>query len=757
MVHTTTFVSSSTKLAELIEPRDLDETLRVQFISLLVSIHYGLKDGFMLEFQSFSKGSSDIEPFVVKFKKPFHDDTKKSVLKLCSRFDIELPTDECYDIKDIHLEKLCLVDCKGSCTRSDDTPVVLSESLYPLDTLTAIKICENNSKHGKGLIISNIFDNLITMNSNSKKPFNFVKLENYDNRLAEFIQEKQQRSRDKSGLKNPIFSRPTIAADSINEFDSFKVSEANSSGLSDDPIEATDSSSDFEHIMNSYNKSACKLRKSNSGNKLETSRIPREYDFNIHIEYESVISGITGLFVDMYPYKFESLDELENCKLRLYFNRVSNSNNSENNEWFEIYIIDARSLKQHFGSLAQNSTTLMELLFSYEMSIDIKVSKHILGHRSLETKVWELIGIKPLKKRVNPTTLEVEMPITRIPSYQPLIVEDNIDKDPFTTFNQLNVNINETKYIKMIGLLVACTFENPSFVSLVFTDFTRNPLNQKLLFDRFLIDYSTKLNYDEGFRVNMYLDFFKKFDSDVKRLYGSHIKEMGYQNTENVSRYGILCKMSIKASMYNDRLSMVLRKCIPIETICARTSEENNSIDLVYNKVLKRIKNSSIKTHFENYSIAFPFVVNDHRVVQFATKITERFRDRVSDTGAMLPPLHKSKEENISAHHLVSTVIGIEYTTNHIRLMLTPEKNKNLHSISAGMILYVDIDGEMLNAFLNGKNNLLSDGYLSTLVGREITLKIRRTHLKYSGVPKWIPIHYTLEDLMSLNETLQGT
>ncbi|AQZ14562.1 CDC13 (YDL220C) [Zygosaccharomyces parabailii] len=147
-------------------------------------------------------------------------------------------------------------------------------------------------------------------------------------------------------------------------------------------------------------------------------------------------------------------------------------------------------------------------------------------------------------------------------------------RDPLIWFNELRLAPGDVKYVSMIGLLVSCTFERSNYVSMVFTDFTTNQMPQKYLFDRYLIEFENKLKQEEGFRTMMYPNQFRAFDAKIAAHYRHPLAALQQTGTENVSKHLILCRMSLKLKLYNDKLNAIVRECEPLTNATVLTVQE---------------------------------------------------------------------------------------------------------------------------------------------------------------------------------------
>ena len=199
--------------------------------------------------------------------------------------------------------------------------------------------------------------------------------------------------------------------------------------------------------------------------------------------------------------------------------------------------------------------------------------------------------------------------------------EDDEEKS-IVLFQDLILDPNKPKYVTMLGLFVSCSFEHPTYVTMVFTDFTRNcNLPQKYLFDRYILRNDIKLDLDSGYRVIMYNNFFQEFNRRVTDLFRSingtnsplGIRELRDYNSENISQRGIVCKLVLKAQYFRGKLNLIVRECIPVtrgDEVSQRWSVANRGkLVNFYRNAAAYFNNNGLTSMYmvDNYSKFFPF------------------------------------------------------------------------------------------------------------------------------------------------------
>ncbi|KAK5961768.1 telomere-binding protein CDC13 PWA37_001141 [Arxiozyma heterogenica] len=134
--------------------------------------------------------------------------------------------------------------------------------------------------------------------------------------------------------------------------------------------------------------------------------------------------------------------------------------------------------------------------------------------------------------------------------------------DQLIMFKELTLQHKNEQFVRIVGLCVSITNENPKFVSLCLTDFTINEKEGlKYLFDRYIDSWECyKLKLNEGYRVIMYPNFFKEFDKDIQGEYkGKSIFDLTSGMTGNISHQRIVVELTLRVTRYGDILNFVVR------------------------------------------------------------------------------------------------------------------------------------------------------------------------------------------------------
>lgn len=758
------FIPSTSELRKLPE----SDRVPIQFVALLTSIKYN-ETHILLELQNFTHGQPEKLPHLVKLRCTDRNAerlARMTVSLICQRFDIESPTsDDHFIIENIHIERLCFLKCKGLYMASGSKYSVFLEDVKALDLSMAIEEATNKKITPEGKVISDTFYNLIKINKNPKEAFQFVKLRNYSEKFANFINEMERiksSSEEAIILKNPIFGvtrflcPPEESQDDFNSQCMGTGETFDTMGL--DPIEESDSSMEPSSPAGRAKK-RCKL---NEISKNQAAILPPERVLygNIGASY-----NLTGKVVGIYPTKFDRAEDFNNCNLRLYFIPKDWNVNEEkiltlvpNVNCVEIVIEKNSTIHEMFRCLMKGSEGLETLLMHRDISLQIQRTKWPLKD-ALYSTFWSLKNINQQDILLSSVKLQTKANTSK--------------RDPLVKFQDLRINSYEVKFVTMIGLLVSCSFEYNSYISMVFTDFTDNSsISQKYLFDRFLLDFDNRLESHGGFRTIMYPNQFAEFNElIIKNFGGVSLRNMFLENTgENLSHRGIVCKMSLKLKMYNDKLNAIMRECIPITT-AEQVTEDDEIIHLneFYEAAMRRIRQRSIKIYYDYYSKCFPLAkTSDGTVVLGHQKRHEHAIPSLNvdismhelKDGSNIPMLNQiQKLHSTLLYKVEGQIVGIEYIKNHLDLLITNDIiSKDF--IDPTRIIRIEIlSPKNLKYFFNKTNKEIDDNDIEALkslsLGEEFTFKIARgliqlTQRKHQiGLLMWSPIECTYEEMKS--------
>ncbi|KAM3165064.1 CDC13-like protein [Lachancea thermotolerans] len=206
------------------------EVLRqdIEFVSVLTSIDFNPKSRCLFQFSNFRPGESVSPDYTCKITCNNVETlnlTKLTLSLVSQQFDLDFPDlddAEGFYMKDIHLEKLCFVCCKGTFVTCDNKGGIFLQGLRIIDIHSSLfDPTKRDERSSISETVRVIFDNLVKLNDNSKAQFKFVKLQNYDTAMRKYIQSRQE-SMLSLKEKNPLFGllKPRADHDSQNDFDS---------------------------------------------------------------------------------------------------------------------------------------------------------------------------------------------------------------------------------------------------------------------------------------------------------------------------------------------------------------------------------------------------------------------------------------------------------------------------------------------------------------------------------------------------------
>ncbi|CCE64292.1 hypothetical protein TPHA_0H00840 [Tetrapisispora phaffii CBS 4417] len=349
----------------------------------------------------------------------------------------------------------------------------------------------------------------------------------------------------------------------------------------------------------------------------------------------------TGKLIAMFPTYFNSMELLKNTKIHLFFIPEEMENEHQRTlPNYELkpnincieFVMSVKEMQQVFGKI-EDSKSLKTIAFNKDSIIDFQLMK-IAYKNNLYSAIWKLKRFRVnTKKKVKKTNSRKNASFLNnvISNFVPSSDPDNAanvnsyngkpsspQSDPILQFSGLVLKPGETKYFQLYCILLACSDESHSFLKLTVTDFTKNTMiQQKYLIDKFLIDYNNKIDDNEGIRLIMYPNVFKPFNEKVKKLYNKEIKDMFIGTSKNLSDKGILCKMTIKANLYSDKLNAIVRECepIPVDEFTSLTDHEKFYVEKLYSNTFPRITHYSQRFVLDYYKICFPFEWNNLKLV----------------------------------------------------------------------------------------------------------------------------------------------
>jgi len=138
-------------------------------------------------------------------------------------------------------------------------------------------------------------------------------------------------------------------------------------------------------------------------------------------------------------------------------------------------------------------------------------------------------------------------------------------RETFKQWQDISITDKFPQFIKMVAVLVSYSCEHSSYYDFIFTDFTSNFTDHKYLFDKSFLSRDTTISFAQGFRTLMYHDRLKAFEYQLKRVTNKSIHELADSSIkDNLSHNGIVCELTVKVSVYQDKLNLILRECTPL-------------------------------------------------------------------------------------------------------------------------------------------------------------------------------------------------
>lgn len=786
------FINCVSSLSRLVDSRP---TL-IKFIALLTGIKFN-GNYYLLELKDFNddqilpENSESSICYTVKIRCIDHSAVKlarMTISLVCQFYDIDLPedVDTPFHIQDIHYERLAFIDCKATYLSKDSKSSIFLEDVRPIDLHTVINYSKDSIE---GSATRDIFTNLIRMNRTPSNQFKFVKLANYNSELIQYTQDLEQSVSNQMLKENPLFhsflmNTPT-ESQSQNEFNSQYLQ---TQPFSDESIESLSHSEDDIHDESLSDHELVLVGALNKRRKVsDTAELwtPGELLYS-SIKTERVLKGYLIAVNQVGPY------------------------------WYRLYLVKSRQ------NLSSNI-----LLIPFDNCVEISAHKNVIGEAP-----WKYIGqqidisilryhweFKYLKinyssywkltkfvcQEIQEDALHKENSSTKTSSISSTEAKiESLPKignnDPTYSFDKLSITDYETKFINLIGLFVSCTFEKPNYVSMVFTDFSFNDIEQKYLFDRYIVETRNRLGENQGFRIIMYQKEFDIFDQQIRAIYGVSIKEacktgVFGSNSENITHKGIICKIAAKIRMYNNKLNIIGRKC----QIMGRNSTTSVDLPNEQKDILRKIYKNSLQYYqpevnspnIKNVMMCFPYEIDNAGVLNMeaavktqdkAAVVSNHIDSRVCDfstkhcnipmldsdissykiiPNANIEKMNILKDSDSTVYVLDAKLLEFKYDdyTHNVDLYVTNEFNAK-DVIPAQNILRIEIKGmQNLSYFLNisdcglettkiNKEYIISA--LKPFIGVVFSFKVIRSRInltKESQVVAWCPIECSVEEL----------
>ncbi|SCU98297.1 LAMI_0F13960g1_1 [Lachancea mirantina] len=671
------YINAPSQLADLISNTSV-VTQDIEFVSVLTSIDFNPVSRCIFRFGNFensgSNGQSDHDyNCKILCQTPDTLNLTKMTLSLFSQqFDLELPDskDETgFCIDGIYLERLCFVHCKGKFVTSKGKGSIFLQGLRAVDLHATLFTTGSVVESQLMKTVAHIFDQLVILNNVARAPFKFVKLFNYDNEMKQFIQTRQEKLL--IGRRNPLFGAVASAVDSQDDFNSLAVESQfliepeldvpmklpkdaflNTPQLTQtveepfysyaerdsNPIPVFEAQLDPFHGTNSQNTQQStastiddrmlegyapdtEAHDCDEGEAAATKR--RQFtSITAHRSGEFKIIGATssdelialdGTFVAILP---NETGDAEACAIALFvpshylashpFDKVINPYKN----CYQVVIHrrhhTLRDLKiEPLAKSAELITRLREILL--DKIVHITVAKDTLRlEANYFTFAWALRSLRFLEQRQ-------PLPPTRLPSKRS---NKNEDKDPLKTLSEISVSLaGQTEFIRTFALLVGAKERGGGKMwKFVFTDFTSHRLNGQSAFDSFIGNYDNRLEQDRAFVFIMYRDTLRRFSAALLNKLGCRFEDLFTGNDHNLTYRGIVCRLCIKAKLYNGSLDGIIRECEPVRYMDPIEADEVPFLVQFYTRCLQNVPEHILAANFNNYREFWPFQMNKDRV-----------------------------------------------------------------------------------------------------------------------------------------------
>ncbi|QLL32550.1 hypothetical protein HG536_0D00720 [Torulaspora globosa] len=726
----------------------------IEFIALLTSISFR-DTHFLLELQNFANGEPDTIPYVVRMRCN-NDDSKKlakmTITLLFQLFGIDTPErilDGSFQPENLHWENLTFVNCKCLYRSSDMRYSVVLDDIKPLKTSAVLDAALNQRRTLQGQVIFQIFQNLLLMDQKPSQ-FKFARLNSYNIDFVKSIEKIKalgKESTKAAASSNPLFvaSHLRSPVESQNEFDSQLMGNGGSlDTLGFDPIEESQSSVD-----------SCPSQQPTK--RLKPSSSTLQPNASAAVALGSKLK-LVGRMVGMFPYSDVK------SPLQIYFvpcdwPSLEDTNLVPDVNCLELIVEAGSRLHELFTEVHKRPARFTDILKQESLPIEIVRTKWKLRDE-LHSSYWALRHIEQEQ--------EMLTRIQRLPA-----PSSRSPRDPFVLFKELVLDkAGDASYVRMIALLVSCTFEPSDYVGMIFTDFTQNPnMNQKTPLDPYLIDFDNRLQEHEGIRVFFYRNNFGEFDRKLKRIYGYSLENM-FQPKEpgvkagNVTHKGIVCKLLLKVRRYDGKLNAIVRACEPLTTdYNLRYEDERTHLNRFFRVALERLNWDSISRFKGSYAKCFPPLPDCIEELSGPQPLPNVLQiDNIADyeveTASDIAQLNQVQHETRTLYCVEGQVLALQHGDSDAFLeILITNDVISTNYVDPTRILRIAIPGgDSLRFFFSASDT--SHQHIRNLhnlvVGEELCFRILRRAMRITGFQDkiamamiWCPMECTLEELRS--------
>ncbi|KAG0665329.1 hypothetical protein C6P45_000467 [Maudiozyma exigua] len=202
----------------------------------------------------------------------------------------------------------------------------------------------------------------------------------------------------------------------------------------------------------------------------------------------------------------------------------------------------------------------------------------------------------------------------------------------FKKWKDIAIDEKMPQFVKIVAMLLSCSYEKSSYVDIVFTDFTTNPNGHKYgVPPQYLINEQHYMSFDDCIKARIYDNQFAKFISELKEVghaeLANELNQVGQTETfRNVSAMGIVCELTLKVTRYRDNLSLIVRKCDPLprkqinERRWYNDKKAISNLHDLYEKTERKLSEISFSFRdlgepvLDEYTKYFPFEISDSDV-----------------------------------------------------------------------------------------------------------------------------------------------
>ncbi|SMN21341.1 similar to Saccharomyces cerevisiae YDL220C CDC13 Single stranded DNA-binding protein found at TG1-3 telomere G-tails [Maudiozyma saulgeensis] len=475
--------------------------------------------------------------------------------------------------RDIHINELRLVVVSTTFVTNGSKSSLFLDDLIPLNLIEQAdivwKYLQSNTVHVENdwltPRVAILFKRLCKLDAEDKSLFQFKNLKNIEfqqrndclQKIINFYQSanKKQQCRSITGTSRAILPiyKPIDTFDSQNEFNSQAMDTQTSLNVAPiikkkiTPFKSPEFNPQPQRIAQQSNENAFKAHMLEHGPSKQQQPVKNvETVKNLEDLRPKAFAFMDLGSVSMSTAKFVgtgvSYGDMDDTYL--IPSQMDNLTNPTNGNLLEPYIncVAVRSTKE--------STDILDQFVDTDIEANLNATKYKMGTNddSPYTIVPQLKSYKVPDKTIPGKEFSLPSP-----------------REKFIQWQDISITDQFPQYVKIIAVLLGFSNEHSNYYDLIFTDFTTNQTNHKYLFDRSFLAGNTTISYDQGFRTLMYHNQLENFETELKVLTNKDI--IGLANSslqDNLSHNGIVCELTIKVTVYQDKLNLILRECTPL-------------------------------------------------------------------------------------------------------------------------------------------------------------------------------------------------